>query len=128
MVNKERRLALESEEQQAVITWAIMSRGKWPELKMLYHVPNEGARSVTYAAQLKRMGMRRGVPDLCLPVARGGFHGLYIELKRYAGSRVTPEQQEWIEDLAAQGFRAVICYGADEAIAEIKRYLGGDHT
>lgn len=123
MVREQRRTALESEEQEAVVTWAMLSAGRYPELKLLYHIPNEGARSITYANQLKRMGLRRGLPDLCLPVARGKFHGLYIELKRNGKCKISEEQQSWINDLSEQGYKAIICYGADETIRAIKTYL-----
>mgnify|MGYP004433785991 CR=1 FL=1 len=38
-------------------------------------------RDARTAANLKRQGVKAGVPDLHLPVARGGYNGLYIELK-----------------------------------------------
>lgn len=53
-----------------------------PELQLLYHVPNEGKRTWRTGARLKSEGLKPGVPDLCLPVARGKYHGLYVELKR----------------------------------------------
>jgi hypothetical protein len=74
---------------------------------------------------MKAEGLKGGVPDICLPVARGGHHGLYIELKRIKNSRVTEEQLKWLENLAGQGYVAAVCRGADEAIDLITRYLGG---
>jgi hypothetical protein len=47
--------------------------------------------------------VKRGVPDLFLPVARGGFHGLWIELK--AGKNpVNAAQKEWHAALVLQGY------------------------
>lgn len=115
----------ESVEQQALFKWANMARGKWPELELLYHVPNEGKRSYKTAARLKAEGLKSGVPDICLPVPRGGHHGLYIELKRVKNSRVTQDQLDWIEALIAQGYVAAVCRGCDEAIELITRYLSG---
>ena len=115
----------ESVEQQALFKWAKTARGKWPELELLYHVPNEGKRSYKTAARLKAEGLKSGVPDICLPVPRGGHHGLYIELKRVKNSRVTKDQLDWIEALIAQGYVAAVCRGCDEAIELITRYLGG---
>ena len=66
-------------------------------------------------------------PDLCLPVARGGFHGLYIELK--AGkNRPTEMQKTWIDALSAQGFAAFVCYGAAYARKVIEAYLREEKT
>ena len=78
----------ESVEQTRLFQWARMEAGRWPELNLLYHVPNGGSRHRMEAAHLKQQGVRAGVPDLCLPVARGGCHGLYIEMKRLRGGRV----------------------------------------
>ena len=116
---------LESTEQQTLVAWAKRHEEEWPELRMLYHIPNEGKRSRKTGARMKAEGLKSGVPDICLPVARGGHHGLYIELKRRKDSKVTKEQLEWIADLVAQGYVAAVCRGCDEAISLITRYLTG---
>lgn len=116
---------MESNEQQTLMEWAKIMEGRWPELKLLYHIPNEGKRSARTGARMKAEGLRSGVPDICLPVARGGHHGLYIELKRRKNSRVTQKQLDWIADLVAQGYVAAVCRGCDEAISLITRYLTG---
>lgn len=115
----------ESAEQQLLFQWARMQSGKYPELTLLYHIPNEGKRSHKTGARMKAEGLKTGVPDICLPVARGGHHGLYIELKRVKNSRVTKDQLDWIERLVEQGYVAAVCRGADEAIELITRYLSG---
>lgn len=115
----------ESAEQQMLFQWARMQSGKYPELTLLYHIPNEGKRSHKTGARMKAEGLKTGVPDICLPVARGGHHGLYIELKRVKNSRVTVAQMAWIEALTRQGYVAAVCRGADEAIELITRYLSG---
>lgn len=116
---------LESNEQQTLFEWAKRMEGKWSELKLLYHIPNEGKRSQRTGARMKAEGIKSGVPDICLPVARGEHHGLYIELKRRRNSKVTKEQLDWIADLVAQGYVAAVCRGCDEAISLITRYLSG---
>lgn len=103
--------------------WAAYESGRFPALRLMYHVPNEGRRSAVTGARMREEGLRRGVPDICLPVARGGFHALYIELKRTKVSKVSDEQRAWIAALTAEGNRAVICYGFDEARREIVNYL-----
>lgn len=108
----------ESQEQRTVVEWAA-----WKGLP-LFHIPNGGARSIQTAARLKAEGVKAGVPDLFLPVASGGYHGLFVEMKRTGGGRVSTRQQEWLDLLNANGYRAIVCHGADEAIREIGRYLG----
>ena len=75
----------EDAEQETVIQWARICSGKWPELKLLHHIPNGGRRNAKEAAKLKRMGVLAGVSDLHLPVARGGYHSMYIEMKYEEG-------------------------------------------
>ena len=84
----------ESVEQQHLFQWARMMSGAHPELALMYKITNEGRRSRVNGARMVAEGMKKGVPDICLPVARGGHHGLYIELKRERNSRVTKEQLE----------------------------------
>lgn len=112
----------EYEEQRAVIQWAEVMQGRHPELALLLHIPNEGKRSFRQMQALKSIGLRKGVPDLLLPVARKGYHGLWIELKACKG-RVSDSQREWIEALRKQGYGATVCYGAESAIECLKWYL-----
>ena len=122
---KNRKCPLESEEQQALFAWARLQERTYPELALLVHVPNGGLRNMPEAVRFKAEGVRKGFPDIMLPVARGGFHALAIELKRIRGGRVLPEQREWIDALTGQGWRSVVCRGADEARDEIEAYLAG---
>lgn len=112
----------ESEEQEALFQWAEAMSGKYPCLRLMYHVPNGGHRSAAVAGKLKAEGVKAGVPDICLPSARGGYHGLYIELK--AGkNKATKEQKEWLSALSEEGYKAVVCRGWVNAAEEIKNYL-----
>lgn len=112
----------EDEEQSTIMDYCRSMTGKYPELEMMYHIPNEGKRGRYYASVQKRIGLKSGVPDLCLPIARKGFHGLYIEVKALDG-RTSPKQQEWIDKLCEQGYKAVICFGSDAAIEVIADYI-----
>ena len=116
-------IPLEEIEQEHVFLWASMEECAYPELAMLYAIPNGGKRAIKTAVALKKQGVKRGVPDMCLPVSRGGYHGLYIELKRQKGGTVSDEQREWIAALNTQGYKAIICHGAEEAIEQIRGYL-----
>lgn len=112
----------EQQEQIAVMQWSRLAVGQHPELALLHHVPNGGSRHVAEAARLKAAGVKAGCPDLYLDVARGGYHGLRIELKAQGG-RISPLQDWWIERLREEGYMAMVCWGADEAIATIESYL-----
>lgn len=73
--------ASETTEQIKLFNWARVYEDIIPELRLLYHVPNEGKRSQSGGQILKAAGLKAGVPDVCLPVARRGFNSLYVEMK-----------------------------------------------
>lgn len=112
----------EATEQEIVINWCEYNSPRHPELKLIYHVPNGGSRNQLEAVNLKRQGVKADVPDLNLPVALNGFHGLYIEMK-FGKNKTTEKQKWWLEQLQKQGYKTAVCYGADEAIDTIKEYL-----
>lgn len=118
----------EDDEQMALFRWAAYNAGKYPQLANMYHVPNGGGRSKAEAGRLKAMGVKRGVPDICLDWPAGGFHGLRIELKRLKRGRPSPEQLEWGERLTRAGYCWRICRGWGEAAALIEDYLSGRVT
>jgi hypothetical protein len=105
--------------------WATLEQRRWPELALLFHIPNGGARDRITGAQLKAAGVKAGIPDLCLPVARQGWHGLFIELK-VNGNQPSAAQAGWLDALTAQGYLAVACWGWDEARETLEAYLGGE--
>ena len=118
--------ALEHEEQTALFAWAKVEARHDPRLELLHAIPNGMAlSSIAEASRAKRTGRKAGVPDMCLPVPAGGYHGLYIELKRTGGTPcdVKPEQSRWLEQLNGQGYRAVVSYGWKDAVEMIEHYL-----
>ena len=121
-VNGVRLYPTEEEEQTVVMHWATMAAGRWPELRLLFHIPNGGKRSKSEAVRFRAAGVRSGVPDLFLPCSRGGFHGLWIEMKAMGG-RVSREQERWQTELLGQGYMCAVCYGADAAIETIEKYM-----
>lgn len=122
----------EDVEQMALMRWTVWKAdvfgGDWELLRLLYHIPNGGARSRAEGGIFKAMGVKAGVPDLFLPVQRleGGssrmLAGLYIEMKA-EGGRLRPNQREWLEELRAQGYACAVCHGAEEAEQAIEQYM-----
>lgn len=124
MPKDKKLLPKEGAEQAALMSWAQMQSWRWPELALLFHIPNGGGRSKAEAGRFKAEGVKAGVPDLFLPVPRGEHHGLFIELKRIDGGRVSKEQESWIKALQAQGYRVEVCKGWEDAAELLKNYLG----
>jgi hypothetical protein len=114
----------EHAEQCEVIRWARTHSDYLPDLRLHFAIPNGGARHPATAAKLQAEGVAPGVPDLCLPVPRGPYHGWYGELKRRKGGRVAPVQAEWHTALTARGYKVDVCYGADAMIGALCAYLG----
>lgn len=113
----------EAQEQSTLFEWIAVEQMRHKELALLFHIPNGGARSARTGAMLKRQGVKAGVPDLFLPVARHGWHGLFIEMKRKKQWHTSPEQKWWQERLAAAGYMVVVCWGADEALKVLLEYV-----
>ena len=116
------KTANEDIEQETLMQWTVYAMGMYPELKLLYHVPNGGKRNAAEAAHLKRQGVKAGVPDLCLPVPRGNYHGLYIEMKAKS-NHPTETQIRWLEYLSAQGYKTAVCWGFEAARRVIEEYM-----
>lgn len=117
----------EAQHQANVVKWTQIHRAEYPELALLFHIPNGGTRDTIEARHMKEQGTKAGVPDLCLPVPRRGYHGLFVEMKTPKG-RVSPEQKWWGEKLTEQGYLWRVCYGWEKAVELLEWYLGGDEN
>lgn len=109
-------------EQQHIIEWCEYNKFKYPGVNTILHVPNGGKRTRIEGAKFKRLGVRAGIPDLFLPIQKQGYGGLFIELKVDKG-KVSTKQKEWIENLNINGYKAVVCYGFEEAKDIIEGYM-----
>ena len=113
---------IEDAAQAEVIRWARMRQATAPELELLYHIPNGGSRGLLEAVRLKRQGVKPGIPDLHLPIARGGYIGLWIEMKTATG-RLSEDQRRIIAMLCAEGHRVEVCRSAADAVEVLEDYL-----
>jgi hypothetical protein len=121
-----RRCAIsEHDEQVAVFEWAALNEGRSPELALLFATFNGVRISIGAAVKAKAAGNKRGVPDIFLPVARLGKHGLWIEMK-VSGGRLSPEQKAWHANLRSQGYHVEVCWTWLEAVNAIETYLTRD--
>lgn len=110
-------------EQVAVMDWARKNEKAHPALKYLFHIPNGGIRSKVAAARLKRAGVKKGVPDLMLPVPTNRYHGLFIEMKKVNGGKTSDEQFSCNSFLGENGYAVCVCFGSKAAIRIICDYL-----
>lgn len=115
-------MTTELAEQILTIDWANLHVNRYPALRLLHAIPNGGKRPIKTAVDLKRSGTKKGIPDLSLPVARHGAHGLWIELK-VGRNKPSPEQVEMMAALIAEGHRVELAYSAERAVEIIYCYL-----
>jgi hypothetical protein len=88
-----------------------------------FAIPNGGGRKRAQAGMLKAEGVKAGISDILLALARGGLHGLFIEMKPLHGGRHEKHQKAWIDESNELGYEACFCHGAADAYDVWKRYL-----
>ncbi len=107
--------------QRICVAWF---RNEYPEL-VLYHVPNGMyVRSKRIAGIWKELGRLSGIPDLVLAAMRGGWGGLYIEMK--AGAGTSSEKQEDVQErLRREGYLVVEVRTFEQFKLTVNGYLKG---
>lgn len=112
----------EHHQQVYLFQWAESARGQYPQLQFLYATPNGGMRNIVVATRLKREGVKRGVPDVFLPVPTAQYHGLYIEMK-FGKNKMSPEQLVFKAYCEKVGYCFACCYYWVDAKDVIVKYL-----
>ena len=117
----------EHAEQSALFAW-IAQQTDYPELKLAFAIPNGGLRDKVTAARLKAEGAKAGVWDIFLPVPRGRWHGLFIEMK-VGRNKLTRAQVDFMEDIDSD-YLFEICFDWVEASEAFITYikLGAYHA
>lgn len=118
--------------QAALFCWSRSHEDVYPGLDMLFAVPNGGERNIIVAGKMKAEGVRAGVPDICLPVPRLGFHSLWIEMKKPSeinkiGGGCSAAQEAYSMELIGHGAVYHVCYDWISAAEVLAEYLCGGH-
>lgn len=103
----------------AVVAWCRLHPD---ERRMALHIPNEAKRSLVGHVIQKRKGVIKGAADLLIPAARGGWHGLWLELKR-ADEKPTEHQLAFGQSMTTCGYAWAWADTVDKAIAIISQYM-----
>jgi hypothetical protein len=117
----------ENEIQASFFYFCDVWLNKYPELELLHSIPNGSHKSRSAQKIHKMTGLKSGVPDVCLPVARCGFNGFYIEFKSAKG-RLSLTQKWWHQKLADQGYLVTTCHSVEDAINITLAYVSGKKT
>lgn len=138
---------LEEQEQITLLHWAAFQRiripgvrEKLPLSEFIIAIPNgahlagnEKQRGMQMA-RLKRLGLKPGASDLLVALARGEWHGLWLEMKRprhtfdggAAIARAVREDQRTFGELMQRvGYRHAVAYGFEEAQSIVESYVEG---
>lgn len=94
---------------------------------LLFAVPNGGNRDARTAGSLKMEGVLAGVPDIFFAypiVTDHTIPGLFLEMKKVKGGRVSLEQRKIMLALVAEGYVCEVVNGCDEAFQILLDYLG----
>lgn len=110
----------EHDEQALLIKWFDL---QYKDKFVLFAIPNGGIRNVVVAKKLKKEGVRSGVPDLFLAVPKNPYAGLFIEMKRAKGGKLSLYQKDMITSLEDAGYRCEVCHGFEQAKLVIEDYL-----
>ena len=119
-----RRASPEHMHQCALFTWSRNPavRAKYKGLDLMSCSLNGVKLTAAQAGKAKAAGMLKGEWDIRLPVARGPYIGLIIEMK--AGrNKPTPEQAWYGERMAEEGHCNAVCWSWLEAQHVIVEYL-----
>lgn len=91
--------------------------------KFLFHIRNGGSiKSAREGAKFKRMGVRKGIPDLFLSIPAHGYHGFYIELKKQGG-KPSEEQIENGNSFQELGYRFEIISDLETFMAAVNSHM-----
>lgn len=96
---------------------------KYPWGRYVFHICNESVGGYAWQVRNRQLGVRKGVPDLFLPIPMNGRHGLFVEMKREKGGSLSREQRMWINLLSKVGYQVEVCHGWKQAAETMERYM-----
>ena len=92
----------------------LVSDWRQSRTERIFHIPNGGKRGKLEAHRMKLAGVSPGVLDLHVPAL-----GLWIEMKRQKGGRLSEDQKDWKEYLEGIGHTVLICRGYVDAVRQL---------
>jgi rhodanese-related sulfurtransferase len=124
---------IEDDHQIALFQWVRLKEKTDPRYSSIIAIPNGGKRSKATAARMKAAGVKAGVSDIFVAVAMGGYHGMWLEMKKplvkgEAKPKTSPEQKAWIVSQLENDYMCGVCYGWEEARDAIISYMGVEPT
>tara|TARA_R110002020_G_scaffold339687_1_gene554746 strand:- start:7 stop:384 length:378 start_codon:yes stop_codon:yes gene_type:complete len=97
-----------------------------PHIKYCASLGGQYQRYQSQRNKAKATGYVKGFPDLQITEARGGYFGMFIEIKEKGYA--TKEQTLWLKALRNRGYYAECLKGFDNIKKEIDLYLSAPLT
>lgn len=94
-----------------------------PELTFIFAIPNAAKRSPQVIREMLDEGLKKGVPDICIPISRHGHGAAWIENK-FGDNKMSPDQLRFRDFLIEQGYAFKTCYTLDNQLDFTEWYLG----
>jgi hypothetical protein len=124
----------EHEIQSGIFAELAQYHGKIAGLEWVHSIPNgaklpytkgkDNRRICNQAVWLKNEGMTPGISDIFGPAPRGGYHGIYVEVKSRIG-KASEEQKAFMEYAAGEGFYVCLVRTINEGVGQILGYYQG---
>lgn len=121
---------VESHEQKALFQWRDYNLHRYPGIELMFatlngaYLQGDKRRRAIQWAKLIKLGAKKGLHDIFLPVAKGKYHGLWMEMKapKPHKSTISKEQKDWAKSMKEEGYMVRFVYGCEEAVAAIDAY------
>jgi hypothetical protein len=112
--------------QEAIFSWFEVAVNKYPDLDLAYSTASGVRMPIGLLMKCKRLGIvKKGLPDIVIPIPKGPYHSMYIELKitKSSPSRTSAEQINYVDRLNSLGHYAIVLKGFNNTVNEIEKYL-----
>lgn len=111
-------------ERDQKIAFVQLMQYKLPLLyKYLFALEHGGSRHLLEAKNLKKVGVKEGLPDYFFIYPSNEYIGLFLEFKANNNTQ-TKKQKEFFELARGVGYKCVVVKLADEALNVVTEYIG----
>jgi len=109
--------------EEFIIQCSVVKHLKYQYPDIIFTCAPGNAKNPLQGKRNKMLGYLKGWPDLFIAFPANTYCGLFVELKTSTGKLDKNYQEPLIKKLNSLGYKAIVCYGLDEAIKSIDCYL-----
>lgn len=92
------------------------------EYEFIFAIPNGGHRTARAASLMMYEGQKGGTPDIFIPIPRGSYHGMFLEVKTDKGN-ASAKQKVKLALYERMGYYTVVAKGFDACVGHLERYF-----